>query len=347
MKNNLVKLLILTTIGLTAVFPNTYKASALDTDTAVNSLYEQFIINKQNTAEVKLDAGIDPDTVLNKMISIDREDSLYDGLAFENRGTISYRTEKYKNYTNYYITINNAYDVDDADRLTDEIAAMINEKAGANATDREKMYVLCSYIGDNYSYDYDLQDQIDTYNESIAKGEYTPLDFLPFTEVIETGYNKMVCSGFANLTYLTANKLGIDCRLAYGKDHIYNLVRFSDSSSYIICDMVDGRYGLVDTETYKVNADNYNSSLSANRGSVYTKGLKQTTASMKEIYGQIGYYLLNGYGLSPDKDTSRDIFIRYLLDPTVILIVAAVLIIRAIKINRLRRRYRKNRRSGK
>ena len=329
MKKKTVEILITATIAIAALTPRTYTAAALNTDDAVNSLYEQLVTEQKNSADVRLDASVDLEAISAKLFSIDSPNTLYDGMALENRGTYSIKGLQYEDHTDYHIEIRNAYDVKEADQLTDEIAGEIIKKTGTEATDREKMYALCSYIGDNFSYDYDLKAETDRYNNEIANGNNeASLEYLPFTKVVETGYGKMTCSGFSNLTYLTANKLGIDCRLSFGKDHAYNLVKFKDSNAYIICDMTDGRYGLVDEASYRASEQMYDPASSKKAGKQYIENITQTSASKKDIYGQIFYYLLNGYGLAPDKTTAKRVFVQYLLDPAIAALAIILLIVR-------------------
>lgn len=348
-KATIIAVAIATGIGTAAFIPPAKRAAALDIDQVVDTIYEQLVTEKKNKAFATLDnAYIEPEEIQRRLFAIDNENNLYDGAALKIRGQFHTSTsefigkkgqDEYIEKTEYHIEIKNAYDVDEADAITDNIAREIEAKAGEGADLKEKFYILCSYIGDNFEYDYDLKAKIEDYNEAIRDTDTVTLEQLSFTEVIKTGYGKMVCSGFANLTYLTANKLGIDCKIADGKEHAYNLVRFDNDSPYKICDLTTGRYGLLNEATLEANKEIYDPTLSygySETQKVYTR----ETSSKADIYPQIGYYLFHGYGLSPDREEALLIFVDYLLNPIIVIVLAiAAIVFIASSIRRAHKRH--------
>ncbi len=163
----------------------------------------------------------------------DDPDYLYDGPMIEMRGGIRLITSS----TQIQADIINGYDIEDAENLTDSMISEISAHLSDNASDREKMAAICNYIADTYSYDYDGMKLI----EETCDNSYR----INFVDAYY-GNRKIICCDYAALTYLLANKLGINCQIMRGMGHAYNIVKFSDSDHYIGYDLSSGsRYAQI------------------------------------------------------------------------------------------------------
>lgn len=224
MKNTILTISILTIAGiLTAAVP--VNAETLTYDEAIKEAYKTLVTEKQNTVTFTCD----DDRVLSMkfiddLTAIDDEDSLYDGILIDARG----KEHIHKQGNKYTIEIENAYDIDEADALTDEMVEEVKRNLPENATDREKYYEIARYIKKTFKYD--LKAYVDYDNNATN-----------FVEAYH-GSRRILCNDFATVTYLIANKLGLDCKILLGKGHMYNGIKFDDDTEYTAIDFAEGWY---------------------------------------------------------------------------------------------------------
>lgn len=221
----------------------TIHAKADSRENALESIYQQIAVENKNVATVTYNGDMlsinEIQLYINKK---DDPDNLFDGKVACERGHY-YAVMSGNTYT---LTLKNAYEVEEADELTDMMVSVINERLGNNTSDRIKMAAICDYITETFDYDYDLENRINNREKNI---QYTN-----FVDAYN-GNRKIICGDYAQLTYILANKMGIDCEMIYGVDHAYNRVKFSDSDHYIGYDLSsDLRYAQITAADYFINS---------------------------------------------------------------------------------------------
>lgn len=260
-------------------------ASASDpARTIAESWYEQLVTEGKNEATFKFDEFIkvEFDDIFRELLMIDSPDTLFDGAALPLRGG----TELSLDNGEYSIRIKNGYDVAEADRLTTTWAKEVEEKAGKEATDREKIYVMSDLITSIFSYALE-GDENEIYNNFVSE------------------YNddrKIRCEQFSTIAYLVANKLGIDCEIMCSSTHAYNIVRLDNDDEYTILDLTRDRYGLIDYRTKTQDPGIYDETdapneLNAVAIEVTNKDKKANLAGENESLKQFFYYLTHGYSM--------------------------------------------------
>jgi hypothetical protein len=167
----------------------------------INTIYEQLVVNGNNTASFTSTEDIELHELEAELCKADN-DSLYDGAALINRGRWSL-TKKGNSYT---VTIQNAYNINEADRLAEDMANEVRKNAGADATEDVLFYEMTNYIKETYTYDH-----LDHTHQNFVESYNTD--------------RKLVCTGYAQVTYLLAEKLGLDADTVFGKDHVYNIIK--------------------------------------------------------------------------------------------------------------------------
>ncbi len=191
-------------------------------------VYRQLVTEGSNTANFVYEGDtLTPNEVLAEVCKIDSEDNLYDGAMLRNRGnwTLMWKGN------NYTLIVNNAYDIKEADLVTQTIADEIKELAGEDATDRELFYEYLKYMADNFKYSAEIGRAKTKWNR---KG--IDIDINNFCDAYY-GDKKTDCAGYSSMTYLVARKLGIECEIIEGGLHVFNIVKFSDSDNYIAYDL--------------------------------------------------------------------------------------------------------------
>lgn len=202
-------------------------SKAMTREEALEDIYEQLVVEKKEEAVVTdVDDKLSVRDIELYMSEKD-DDRIFNGTAILTAG-IMYSARIGDDYT---VCIKNMYDIDEADRLTDE---MIKEIPKTAVTDREKMTAICKYISDTFTYE--LNEETD------GSGDFVKAYY---------GDRKMICMGYADLTYILARKMGIDCEIVFGTNHAYNVVKFDDSDNWIIYDLArESRYAQVDRLSY-------------------------------------------------------------------------------------------------
>lgn len=190
---------------------------------------------------------------------------LYDGPMIEMRGGIRLITSP----TQIQAVLINGYDIDDAETLTNSMVSEISEHLSGNASDREKMAAICSYVADTYSYDYDGMKLIEETKDNSYRTNFVDAYY---------GNRKIICCDYAALTYLLANKLGINCQIMRGMGHAYNIVKFSDSDHYIGYDLSsDSKYAQIRSQ------ENFDSPLHHPETAMSDKSIPQKDKSAAQM----------------------------------------------------------------
>ena len=241
MKTNYISTIICASLALLIWNICGIRAEAGEREAALQSIYEQIITDRENTATVEYSGDIIPiDEIQLYFNDMDKPEDLFDGKVACERG--HYHSVKKGN--RYTLEIQDAYNVDEADALTDMMAEEISSKLDSNASDRMKMAAICDYLTETFSYNKDLGTAIDN---NITSKHHNFVDAY-------NGDRKLLCGDFAQLTYLIANKMGINCGIVYGVDHVYNIVKFADADHYIGYDLAsDSRYAQITLVDYLAN----------------------------------------------------------------------------------------------
>lgn len=214
-------------IGTAAVALVTYKTDIKAGNYNYDSVYEQLVTKRQNTAEFTEEKDISGYDVLLEVIARDSKDDPYDGATLYGRGTWVLRSKG----SDRTLTAENSYNVNEADKVASEIADTIKVLAGDDATDRELFYEYLRYMDENFHFDKELGRAVDEMNRT-GKA-------LKAKNFVEAYYGDkgLNCNGYTTLTYLVCDKLGIDCEIISGNNHTFNSVKFSDSDKYIAFDL--------------------------------------------------------------------------------------------------------------
>ena len=290
--------------------PMTASASGIASPTAsasdparqiAESWYEQLVTEGKNEATFKFDKYVCVQfrDAYRQLLLMDSPDTLFDGEALALRGSVDFEFDS--DSKEYKIAFPNGYDVAEADRLTTEWAGEIMKIAGEDSTDREKMYATCDYISSIYSYAYE------DYEAGI------------FNDFVSEYYDdkKILCGQFSTVTYLIANKLGIDCHIMESLKHAYNIVRFDNDQNYIILDLTASRYGFIDSVRearineikpgmYNMDGIDVSDTTYVIRTTV-NEGKSARPADASEYERQREYYLTHGYPVEgAEKDKTKE-----------------------------------------
>ena len=208
-------------LTLTALIP--VEVRAMTYEEALATSYDALVTQKQNAVSFVCedDGFLDRVTSLKfyeDLVAIDDKASLYDGLALDIRG-IETITPYEDNY--YTFEIVSGYDVEEADALTDQMVEEIKERLPEEPTERKIYKEMVKYIQETFSYDFMF----------LINGRR-----INFVDAYY-GDHKTICTGFATLSYLLANKLGLDCRIYMGQGHTFNGIRFEGDEKYTTFDL--------------------------------------------------------------------------------------------------------------
>lgn len=255
----------------------TTRAEAGYKEDAISDLYNQLVIDESNTAQTYYPAKDFPRNIEMKQYVADQTDdpnNLFDGAMLYTRG---YRASLLKDNV-FTINLVGSYDVTEADILTDKMVAEITETLRDGASDREKMAAICNYVSEHFDYDYETGD-------SEKNGEYSERN--NFVDAYYGDNKKILCTDFAALTYLLANKMDINCELMFGETHVYNRVKFKGSSDWIGYDLAkDSRYSQITSSDFEANKHLYEvngDSEEAAGARILNKGRTYKTAGIAEL----------------------------------------------------------------
>ena len=260
---------------------------------AAGYLHEMFYTEGKTEAWVNVPGGADYNNLVNEIVKIDDTDNLYDGTGF--LGRIAYSVCTYssnQDRNTLGINLTKTYDIDKADAYGNSIASLINEQAGPDATAEEKFYLTLNYFGKNFVYDTERAN-----NAVEANKKKTLCKNDPFTDVLDQGSNKFICSDYANLFYIVENKLGIDTIIVPGKEHLYNAVRFSPNAEYQSIDLTaQNAYSCRVTESgLLLNKELYEvQSTSAGKYTTASTDRELSCTKFYELIPQWFYYTTHG-----------------------------------------------------
>ncbi len=194
------------------------EVKAITYDEALEACYEALVTEGKNTVSFSSEDNISWEDLYNDLVAIDKDDTLYDGRSLDIRGT-AYVSKKGSHYT---LTLLRAYDIAEADALTDKMVKEIKETLPENLSDKKLYREIARYIRKNYSYD--IAAIMD--DNEIAN----------FVEAYNTD-RKIVCAGYASLLYLIGRKMGLDCEVYIGEGHAYNGIKFEGDDKYTAIDI--------------------------------------------------------------------------------------------------------------
>ncbi len=251
----------------------------------INEAYRQLVTEKRDSATFTVtgDDKLHIDNIIAELVKIDEKDNLYDGPTLNNRGNWFL----YRKGNEYTLKCENAFSIGEMEELTDEIAAEVKGLAGDGATDRELFYEYLKYMSEHCYYDSETEK-----NVTLMHDEKRPIKIDSITE----SYKKdggLICTGYATITYIVANKLGIECRFIGAYKHVFNAVKFENSEKYIAYDLsTEKKYagiGLITNTEIKLR------SLFEGKGSkliteACNEGISYRPASIGDNIRQFMYY---------------------------------------------------------
>ena len=259
--------------------------SSNDNTEAVNSLYEQLVVEGKNTATfTSISCGDDNweeviDDIFVELYAIDDPKTPYDGSALMGRGTWHIKAKG----DVYTVIYEDAYDINEAQEvITEIIDEELSDRVTETTTNREKVYIICDYISRNYSYDF----------ENLLVRNFKDVERPTFVDAYY-GEHKMVCNGFATLAYLLATELGVNSYIISTDEHQYMIAQTGDSGEYVAYDLTKGKYASLSILDFTFDlqgmfiATEYDE-IMTNEKHPYSY------ASILEPYRQLWYYILHG-----------------------------------------------------
>lgn len=232
------KTIALATIVLaTMISTRTAEASPTDDEIIIKEAVEQLSVGNEATVYYIGGAYITPmDIVEYACTHEDDPDNPYDGPVLGLRGNIE--TENVHGRLN--VVIKRGFDIEEAEMLTDHMVDEISANLNSGATDREKMAAICDYISQTYSYDREALELMEEKDDSSLRENFVEAYY---------GDREIMCAEYATVTYILAQKLGINCEVIRGTKHAYNIVKFADSDHWIGYDLTGGeRYAQIGNE---------------------------------------------------------------------------------------------------
>ncbi len=171
----------------------------------------------------------------------DDVDCLYDGAILFIRGSMLYSTDgQYMS-----VSINRGFNIEEAEKLTDLMVKEISEGLNENSSDRDKMQAICTYLGNIYKYDREAYAKIKEEGDSSLREDFVTAYY---------GDREIMCSEFATVTYIVANKMGLNCDVMYCVQHVFNIVKFEDNDHWVAYDLAGGgNYPQLDTKSFNNN----------------------------------------------------------------------------------------------
>ncbi|WP_026653439.1 transglutaminase-like domain-containing protein [Butyrivibrio proteoclasticus] len=215
---------LLTTVMLATTPITTYAKEQDTTSQTAQELYNQLVVNKQDTAVAYAEPSDSTNKILKELSRIDDESNPYDGDMTLFKAP-AYKTVRYKS-GKIEVTLINNINIEESEELLDKMELEIRANLPESPTQKQCIKAITKYI--NKTYDYDFAES--------ASNESTDLD--SFISAYY-GDKKMVCTSYAVLTKLLCNRFGIDCRLIEGKDHVFNAIRLEGEKTYTMYDLTN------------------------------------------------------------------------------------------------------------
>ncbi len=259
------------------------EASTTDKEIIIRDAVEQLSIGNEATVFYIGGVYITPmDIIEYACTHEDDPENLYDGPIIGLRGNIE--TENVHGKLN--VRINRSFDIEEAEKLTDKMVNEISTNLETGVTDREKMAAICDYISQTYSYDKKAKKLIEEKKDSSQRENFVDAYY---------GDREIMCAEYATVTYILAQKLGINCRVIRGTKHAYNIVKFADSDHWIGYDLAGGKRYAQIASRYEMSIPSHN-----------PKGvLEDETSSMDEKELALTAILLNN-GISYEMANIKD-----------------------------------------
>ncbi len=189
-------------------------ASANSTEEA----YTALVTNGENTVKLPLSKGQSKYDPLKEIVLIDKE-TPYDADMVLLRGT-SIKTSRLSDGSIRYELVN-AIDIEESESLLDLMQNEIDQNLGANPSQQKILRQIQRLLIKTYSYDKDSV-YADGEKENFVKAYYAD--------------RQIVCSQYSALVYLLCDRYGIDCKIFYGKRHVFNAIRFEGEQEYTLYD---------------------------------------------------------------------------------------------------------------
>ena len=202
----------------------------------VETAYEQMVTRRQNsTGRMATQKGQSVYEPLKELVLIDKE-TPYDAEMILLRGTAVKRS-RFPN-GDVEFEVENAFKIWEAERLLDVIQQELAPELGNNPSQKKILRHIRRYLKKTFKYD----------SEGV-RGDGEEENFVD----AYYGERKIVCSQYAALVYLLCDRYDIDCKICYGKKHVYNAIRFDGRKDYCIYDFT-GTRGIVGAKVSHIEA---------------------------------------------------------------------------------------------
>ena len=287
-------------------------------------VYRQLITERKLEATFESDfefAMEDSEALAEQLFAyMDDPEELFDGETLRLNMQMDWQSSGIVKNGKYYYTLSGgstAYDINEADELTDHMAEEILAECIPDADDIEKLCRMAHYLWNHYSYNHAYMDESSRKGEEEAK----PL----YNSIVKAYYEEphtITCNGFANLAYVVGRKIGLECEYLHGKKHVYNCVRINGSNELVAVDITAGSIIGIPinrisgkTASYKVEND-FEKQLNERK--------KYRPARMTEVFS-IAAFNIQTYGTpSPYGRIGRLLDLLMLLVSTLTVIVIAI-----------------------
>ncbi|WP_148661984.1 hypothetical protein [Butyrivibrio hungatei] len=247
------KRLILITLLITVMVQTTpittYAKEQDNISQTARELYNQLVVNKQDSAEAYAVPSASTNEILKELSSIDDKNNPYDGDMTLFKAP-AYKTIRYKSGKIEVILINNI-NIDESEELLDNMELEIRETLPEVPTQKQCLKAITRYINKIYGYDFNERAS----DESAERDNFVSAYY---------GDKKMVCTQYAVITKLLCERFGIDCKLVEGENHMFNAIRLENEITYSMYDLSGSEIILTSPKVGFINATGSNYRASSN-----------------------------------------------------------------------------------
>ncbi len=237
--------ILLAITALAFILLSPYSVLAVTNDEAARELYEQLVINEQDTAVTHIENIDERAEVVGKLTGIDDPDNVYDGaMSIYKAPSFAVR---YNDSGKMQVTLNNNFKKAESEIVLDEMTEEIDKTLPDNATKEQKLNAIINFIKKTFRYDF---------------ARYLKKDMVGMQNYIQAyhGDRRIVCEEYAVVTLLLCDRYDIDCRIVEGYNHLFNIIRLDSDSEYVAYDLTKASFfmpakvGYIDqiTGTYTV-----------------------------------------------------------------------------------------------
>lgn len=272
--------LVIAMISATALIPHKFESA--DNEHVKDTVAEQQMYDALVTkglSSVTVTSSEDAEQLFADLIEDDREDTLYDGASILARG---YGLKTTVSGNTYTYTIVDAYDIADADYITDQMAEKAKGIAGEGASTRELAYAVIEVISDTYDYNNENSNEIEADSETVVDN---------FTKVYYDENPQTTCSSFAAMTYLVMNKVGVETEYVHGADHIYNAVKLNGKDYTLVDTSCDIRYLNLVNQIQAYVGDGYSLNATDSIDKAVNSGLEYRYATLFDVILNYWFYI--------------------------------------------------------